>query len=79
MTMTGVPRQGKAASPASKDSSRAVWLPQARGHLRHADPVLVITPCAYSAMIRSLTSFCVATGVAGHAARRGSDGEVRRS
>ena len=32
------PREG--ASSVSEDSSRAVWLQQARSYLRHADPVL---------------------------------------
>jgi hypothetical protein len=55
MTMTGVPARGRERVRRAQDSSRAVWLPQARACLRHADPVLVVTPCAYSAMIRSLT------------------------
>jgi len=31
---------GKGASSVTEDSSRAMWLPQARTYLRHADPVL---------------------------------------
>jgi DNA-3-methyladenine glycosylase II len=40
MAMIGVPDGGKGASSVSEDSSRAVWLTQARVYLRHADPVL---------------------------------------
>src|SRR5260370_16401379 len=32
--------RGKGASSVSEDSSRAVWLPQARSYLRHAGPLL---------------------------------------
>ena len=40
MTMlTGIP-PGKGAGSVTEDSSRAVWLPQARSYLRNADPVL---------------------------------------
>jgi DNA-3-methyladenine glycosylase II len=37
--MTGVP-QGEGSASVTEDSSRAVWLPQARSYLRNADPVL---------------------------------------
>jgi DNA-3-methyladenine glycosylase II len=37
--MTGVP-QGEGSASVTEDSSRAVWLPQARSYLRDADPVL---------------------------------------
>ena len=39
MTMTGVPA-GEGANSVSENSSRAVWLLQARSYLRNADPVL---------------------------------------
>jgi DNA-3-methyladenine glycosylase II len=38
--MTGVPVGGEGASLVSEDSSRAVWLQQARSYLHDADPVL---------------------------------------
>jgi DNA-3-methyladenine glycosylase II len=38
--MTGAPAGGRNASFVSEDSSRTAWLPQARSHLHHADPVL---------------------------------------
>jgi DNA-3-methyladenine glycosylase II len=40
--MTGVPpgKPGEGSGSVTEDSSRAVWLPQARSYLRNADPVL---------------------------------------